>query len=204
MSPLLLACSFAFAQDPAPEAPPVPAEPTPEAPTPEPPPVVPPAEPAAGPEAAPKVDSTPSPIHLAERPEGLGVGVLLGAPTGLSVAYRFDDPRHAVAGGLAWSVSSRDVQLHLDYQLVLTRYESVEVDTVDFPLYVGVGARFRAGDSPYKNDPNFGLRVPVGVAVHPKSLPIEGFVEVAPIVGLFPDTTVYVDAGFGVRVYLGV
>ena len=198
MSPLLLACSFAFAQDPAPEAPPVPAEPAPPVePAPE-------APPAVEPTPEVKADDAPSPIQLAERPEGLGVGVLLGAPTGLSVAYRFDDPRHAVAAGLAWSVSSRDVQLHLDYQLVLQRYESEEVDTVDFPLYVGVGARFRAGDSPYKNDPNFGLRVPVGVAVHPKSLPIEGFVEVAPIVGLFPDTTVYVDAGFGVRVYFGV
>lgn len=198
MSPLLLACSFAFAQDPAPEAPPVPAEPAPPVePAPE-------APPAVEPTPEVKADDAPSPIQLAERPEGLGVGVLLGAPTGLSVAYRFDDPRHAVAAGLAWSVSSRDVQVHLDYQLVLQRYESEEVDTVDFPLYVGVGARFRAGDSPYKNDPNFGLRVPVGVAVHPKSLPIEGFVEVAPIVGLFPDTTVYVDAGFGVRVYFGV
>ena len=196
MSPLLFACSFAFAQDPAPEAPP--AEPTPaEPPAEAPPPVV-------TPEAPPEEAPNDSPIQLAERPEGLGVGVLLGAPTGLSVAYRFDAPRHAVAGGLAWSVSSRDVQVHLDYQLVLQRYESVEVDTVDFPLYIGVGARFRAGDSPYRNDPNFGLRVPFGVAVHPKSLPIEGFVEVAPIVGLFPDTTVYVDAGFGVRVYFGV
>ncbi|MBK9644544.1 MAG: hypothetical protein IPO67_05240 [Deltaproteobacteria bacterium] len=197
MSPLIFACSLAFAQDPAPEAPPTdapPAEPTPAE--------VPPAVPVV--EVAPEEAPSPSPIQLAERPEGLGVGVLLGAPTGLSVAYRFDDPRHAVAAGLAWSVSSRDVQLHLDYQLVLQRYESVEVDTVDFPLYIGVGARFRAGDSPYRNDPNFGLRVPFGVAVHPKSLPIEGFVEVAPIVGLFPDTTVYVDAGFGVRVYFGV
>ena len=198
MSPLLFACSFAFAQDPAPEAPP--AEPTPA----EPPAEAPPPAPVVAPEAPPEEAPNESPIQLAERPEGLGVGVLLGAPTGLSVAYRFDDPRHAVAGGLAWSVSSRDVQVHLDYQLVLQRYESEEVDTVDFPLYVGVGARFRAGDSPYKNDPNFGLRVPFGVAVHPKSLPIEGFVEVAPIVGLFPDTTVYVDAGFGVRVYFGV
>ena len=190
MSPLIFACTLAFAQDPAPEAPPTDAPPT--EPTPA---EVPPAVPVV--EVAPEEAPSPSPIQLAE-------GVLLGAPTGLSVAYRFDDPRHAVAGGLAWSVSSRDVQVHLDYQLVLQRYESEEVDTVDFPLYVGVGARFRAGDSPYKNDPNFGLRVPFGVAVHPKSLPIEGFVEVAPIVGLFPDTTVYVDAGFGVRVYFGV
>lgn len=199
MSPLIFACALAFAQDPA-------AEPTPPAPPAEPAPPAPPAEPAPPVEPAPEVkaDESPSPITLAERPEGLGVGVLLGAPTGLSVAYRFDDPRHAVAAGLAWSVSSRDVQLHLDYQLVLQRYESEEVDTVDFPLYVGVGARFRAGDSPYKNDPNLGLRVPFGVAVHPKTLPFEGFVEVAPIVGLFPDTTVYVDAAFGARVYFGV
>lgn len=196
MSPLLFACTFAFAQDPTPEAPP--AEPAPPA-APEAPPVV-----EAAPETPQEETPNESPIHLADRPEGLGVGVLLGAPTGLSVAYRLDDPRHAFAAGLAWSVSSRDVQLHLDYQLVLKRYENEEVDTVDFPLYVGVGARFRAGDSPYRNDPNFGLRVPVGVAVHPKTVPIEGFVEVAPIVGLFPDTTVYVDAGFGVRVYFGV
>ena len=47
--------------------------------------ITPAAAPVVAPEAPPEEAPNDSPIQLAERPEGLGVGVLLGAPTGLSV-----------------------------------------------------------------------------------------------------------------------
>ena len=51
---------------------------------------------------------------LAE-PKGLGIGVMVGEPTGVSVK-KWLDATHAIDGGAAWSIAGDDaLSLHADY-----------------------------------------------------------------------------------------
>lgn len=145
-------------------------------------------------------DSAPvKTVALAGSPEGFGIGVILGSPTGLALAYRWSD-RHALASGLAWNFSHDDFSLHVDYEFTVWDFVVPETNEVTFPLYIGVGGRFRSGN--YKwNDPTFGVRIPIGLCIKPRNVPIDGFVEIVPGVGLVPSTDPFLDGGIGVRVW---
>ena len=150
--------------------------------------------PALAQDSAPKKQ-----VALADSPEGFGIGVILGSPTGLALAYRWSD-RHALASGLAWNFSHDDFSLHLDYEFTVWEFVVPETTEVTFPFYVGVGGRFRSGNYHW-NDPNFGVRIPIGICIKPASAPIDAFVEIVPGVGLIPSTDPFLDGGIGARVW---
>ncbi len=87
-----------------------------------------------------------SPAHahddpLQGTPRGFGLGVVLGEPTGISLALRPNV--HNYLGG----------------------------------------------------------RIPLGFAIHPRDVPLEPFLEVAPGVLVFPETDVIVEGALGLRYY---
>jgi len=139
----------------------------------------------------------------------LGIGVMVGAPTGLSLKYYFS-PRHALDFGLGvgfWGGPT--LYLHGDYKLhfMLTRNSAF-----DLPLYIGVGAKltvwFDNHDHAYWGDNDvhsgylgFGIRVPIGIAFNLGGLPLDIFFEIVPGLGLFPGIGAFVDGAIGVRWY---
>lgn len=132
-------------------------------------------------------------------PQGLGLGLVIGEPTGFTGAWR--GGRHTLDAAAAWSLPDDRLHLHGDYLFVVYTAQDPLVPEVAFPLYVGAGGRVRLGWS--ESGSTLGVRVPLGVSVVPRSLdlPLDAFLELAPVVGLLPETTLDFDAAIGVRVY---
>lgn len=129
--------------------------------------------------------------------KGLGLGIIIGEPTGLSGKYWLNN-NNALDFGLAYSFVRQNsaVSLHADYL-----YHAFDVIKSDyrFPIYYGFGARLRLVDG---DDNALGARGVIGVAWLSDNLPIDVFLELVPVFNLFPSTSLNFDMGFGARFYL--
>lgn len=124
---------------------------------------------------------------------GFGLGIIVGAPTGPSFK-KWLDQQDALASGVAWSFDDDTFDLHVDY----VRHKHRIVESKDLPglfsLYYGGGVRIKED-----RDFHVGVRVPIGVTYLAKSVPVETFFELVPILDLSPSTDLELDAGLGVR-----
>ena len=131
--------------------------------------------------------------------QDLGLGVIVGEPTGLSLKYWLDEER-AIDAAAAWSFSGHDsFQLHADY--LFHRFDIFETGEVTgkMPLYYGLGARVK--DKDRDDDTVFGLRIPLGITYLFADAPFDLFAELVPIVDLAPDVDVDINAAIGFRFY---
>lgn len=127
----------------------------------------------------------------------LGVGLMIGEPTGISLKY-WQSQQNAIDGGIAWSLGHYDaVHLHADY---LWHNYSVfdDVEEGQLPLYYGIGGRMVFAE----NDAVLGLRVPVGINYLFEESPVGLFLEVAPTVNIAPSTDFDIGGALGVRIHL--
>lgn len=149
-------------------------------------------------------------VSAGSNTSGVGLGVVVGDPTALSLAWRPGDTWYLQAA-LGWNLNSDRFALNVDYLMTLTTLHSADAGSVSFPIYVGVGGRMRVddddwddwGDDDWDNDEDssLGLRVPVGLSILPTKIPMDFFVELAPVVELIPATDLDLDAGIGARFY---
>lgn len=132
---------------------------------------------------------------------GIGVGIMAGDPTGISIKSWIND-KTAIDGGVGWSFSGEDsFQMHADY--LFHNFEILETATMEgsLPLYYGIGGRYRYEEDDGGGDSVFGVRVPIGVSyIFPES-PIDVFAEIVPILDLIPDTEIELNAAVGIRYY---
>lgn len=144
-------------------------------------------------------------VH-AQPKDGLGVGLIIGEPTGLSLKKWLGNDR-AIDAGVAWSFSENDsLQFHADYLLhnfsLLT-----EPDLPGrLPLYCGLGGRVKLkegndGKGRNNNDTLVGVRVPFGISYLFAEAPVGLFAEIVPILDFVPDTDFDLNAAIGVRFY---
>jgi hypothetical protein len=131
-----------------------------------------------------------------------GLGFILGEPTGIT-GKLFLQENHALDFILAYDITDEAFAVAVDYHFVfdLARFSSGRM-----PLYVGIGGKLAVfGDKGRRHNRNedvaFGLRVPVGLSFFFDRVPIEIFLEIAPGIRVFPDTSADVDGGIGVRFY---
>lgn len=136
----------------------------------------------------------------------LGLGIIIGEPTGLS-SKLWLSPKSAVDGGLAWSFEGHgSLYLHLDY--LRHDFNLIHVDKGKLPLYYGIGGRllFLEG-SRWWRDPHvshefhFGLRIPVGLEYILSGNKVGLFLEIAPVLDLTPSTELDVNGGIGIRYF---
>lgn len=125
----------------------------------------------------------------------MGVGVMLGNPTGLSGKYWLDEER-AIDGGFAYSLGKNsDLSIHSNYLLQKdAAFYLNDVHPLD--LYYGIGGRMEFAD-----DIEIGVRVPVGVAQRLQDQRADVFAEIAPILDLFTKTGVELHLAVGARYY---
>ena len=136
-----------------------------------------------------------------EPPLGVGAGVVLGVPTGISLAYRVTSTRHFNAA-LAWSVTHDSVHVHVDYLFEVMQIVDPNAPMYQFPLYSGIGARVQIEPGVSQSvAPLFGIRAPVGITFLPQVAPFEVFAEIAAVMSLYPDTRVTFDGAIGARYY---
>jgi hypothetical protein len=145
-------------------------------------------------------------IPTAASAGALGLGVIAGEPTGVSLKYWLDG-RHAVDAGIGWSFSENEsLHFHADYlwhDFGLLRPGDVKGRT---PVYYGVGARLKMqddgdghGHGDNEDDALFGARFPLGIAWISSSAPIDVFLEIAPVLDLLPGTDLSFNGAIGVR-----
>jgi hypothetical protein len=141
------------------------------------------------------------PVGLSEGPRGVGLGLILGEPTGLSAAWR-GSGASTYDFAVAWSVPESSIHFHADYLREVFSFQDPASPVVDFPVYLGVGPRLRLGDDFHDGRANIlGVRVPVGIGVRGGEVPVEGFLEAVPVLVLLSDVRVTLDAALGVRVF---
>lgn len=130
----------------------------------------------------------------------IGLGVILGSPTGFSANYRTSDS-HSIDAALAYSlIGDTNLHVHSNY---LWRYpRAIKTGQVDFGWFWGLGAKFRThegrGD---ESDYRIGPRVVAGVNHEFRKVPIEVFLEAALVMHVIPETDADIDVGLGGRYY---
>ncbi len=132
--------------------------------------------------------------------ELLGLGVMVGEPSGLSAKSWLDKTR-AVDLGLAYSLSGdTDLQVHADYLIHNFTLLADSGIKGRLPFYYGLGGRLRLreGNGDDGKD-KLGVRVPLGVSWYPPDTQLDVFLEVVPVVDLLPDTAAGLNAALGVR-----
>jgi hypothetical protein len=134
-------------------------------------------------------------------PTGLGVGIVMGVPTGISLSYR-TNPKSYFDAAVAWSVTHDSVHIHVDSLFEITQIVDPNAPQYQFPLYTGLGIRLQiapaGGQQVYSL---LGIRAPIGITFLPQVAPFEVFAEIAPVLSIYPDTRINFDGAIGARYY---
>ncbi|MAL19255.1 MAG: hypothetical protein CL670_03705 [Balneola sp.] len=135
--------------------------------------------------------SSSSLFAQAERPS-LGVGVMIGEPTGVSVK-KYMSERGAFDIGAAWSLANQNEALHIHANLL---FQDNITKNPSLFFYHGVGARVL-----FASNAKVGIRAPLGLTYIFPNIPFDMFVEIAPILDVTPDIAFAGNGGFGFRYY---
>jgi hypothetical protein len=124
----------------------------------------------------------------------LGLGVVLGEPTGISLKKWVGDII-AINGAAAWSFGRKDAfQIHADF--LFHKFGLFEVGEGKLPLYYGIGTRVK-----FETDSKVGARIPVGVNYIFENEPLDIFLEIVPILDLAPSTKFDLNGAIGIRFF---
>jgi hypothetical protein len=147
--------------------------------------------------------------NLYAQESGVGAGVIIGGPTGIDAKF-WTTNDNAIDLSMGWSnngawtrfgneyayyVSQSMFHLNADY--VWHRFHVIKSEE-RFPLFYGLGLHIDDGNS----DPAaIGLRGVGGIEWLPKGVPLDIFLEIAPVFYLSPAAGLGMDAGFGARFF---
>ena len=125
----------------------------------------------------------------------LGLGLIVGEPTGLSAKYWLNDTL-ALDGAVGWSTRDHtDLYLHSD--VLWHNFNLIPVPRGSLPVYFGVGGLVRFRDDNRDND--VGIRAPVGVSYMFDNAPVDVFAEIAPAIDVAPSVRGEITGGVGIR-----
>jgi hypothetical protein len=133
----------------------------------------------------------------------LGVGLIVGEPTGVSAKYYLADDR-AIDLAVGGAIVGRGIQVHGDYlwhPIILEQKESFAL-----PLFFGVGGRILNHDGGGGDDDHvrFGVRAPVGILFDFTKVPLDAFAELAGVLDYRTKGDAFglaLNAGIGARYY---
>lgn len=139
----------------------------------------------------------------AAQDRGLGLGIVVGEPTGISLKS-WQGRTTALDAALAWSFAGNDyVQLHGDY--LSHNFSLLKVEEGQLPFYYGIGGRLKLINLDDKkggdHKTRVGVRLPLGLAYLFAKVTLDLFVEVVPVLDLVPETEFDLNAAIGVRYF---
>ena len=124
----------------------------------------------------------------------IGLGIILGEPTGLSLKL-WRGRTMALDAGAAWSfVNGEYLQVHGD--ILFHNFNLFNVESDKMALYYGFGGRVKFEDKTVVS-----VRLPVGVSYELARTSIELFLEIVPMLDVVPETKVGVAGGAGFRYF---
>lgn len=135
-----------------------------------------------------------SPAIISAQSGGIGIGFILGEPTGLNFKV-WTGSNTALVAAAAWSFEGKAAfHFHLDY--LHHRLKTIRIEHGFLPFYYGIGIRI-------KNDrkERLGIRIPLGLNYHFKKAPLDIFAEFVPIFDLLPGTDLHFNGGIGLRYF---
>ena len=129
-----------------------------------------------------------------------GLGVMIGAPTGLAGKYFLGSGRTALAFGVGsyddhYYLDDYHENLHLHLDVLWHPAVLARGNGLSLPLYLGVGGRLlehgdyydTRDDRFYDGHTHLGVRVPFGLAFDFHRTPLDLFFELVPVVDLAAD-----------------
>ena len=132
----------------------------------------------------------------------VGLGLVLGQPTGLSGKLT-TSRSHAIDAALAWDLSDDHDHFHFHSDYLWLRNAALHVDNVALDWYFGVGGRLLIYDEDHRryheDDYQIGVRFPIGLGYTFKNPRIEIFAELALIMNILESTSADIDGGIGAR-----
>jgi hypothetical protein len=134
-------------------------------------------------------DLSYSGYYLADR--GLGVGVIFGSNTALSVkdwVNKYD----ALQFDLGWDFIDGDIGIGAAY--LIHNFDIIEVQNNKVPLYFGI-----KGWANISSGAMVGIQVPLGIDWIFKTAPIDLFLQIEPGIEIFPKTQGAGNGGIGAR-----
>jgi len=127
--------------------------------------------------------------------DGIGLGIIVGEPTGASMKYWLDDTI-AIDAAVAFSLSDNNpFQFHADY---LMHSAMSEKNSTTLQSYYGIGARIADEND---DDTHLGIRIPIGVTYMFRDVPVDLFAEIAPVLDITPDVDLDLNGAVGIRYY---
>jgi hypothetical protein len=143
--------------------------------------------------------------------DGLGVGIIVGEPTGLSAKKWISDTT-AIDAAAAWSFADfTSFQIHADY--LWHNYDLIKTKKLpgNLAVYYGIGGRLKFkgnNGNGYGNkdeeDARLGVRIPLGISYVFQENSVELFAEVVPILDVVPETELGMSLGVGARYYFSL
>ena len=112
---------------------------------------------------------------------GVGAGILIGEPTGISFKGWLS-PTTAMDAGLAWSFH-RETSFHVHADYLIHAFDVFHTRE-RIPIYYGIGGRIKTSRH---EDASLGVRVVVGADYMFRDAPVDIFLEVAPVLDLAPE-----------------
>jgi hypothetical protein len=128
----------------------------------------------------------------------LGVGIILGEPTGICAKLYLKDDQ-AVQAAVGSAFINVGLQAHVDY--VFHPWILQDKDSFVLPVYIGPGLRVidYSGSGTVKSHLALGLRGVIGLLFDFKNVPLDAFVEVAGA----PEYDFGSGKGFGIALNVG-
>lgn len=130
---------------------------------------------------------------------GFGAGLIIGEPTGFTFK-NWISSTSAIDAGLGWSfVDNGSTHIHVDY--LYHNFNIIKSSEGKVPVYFGVGGRLKFKNEDKVSDNRFGVRVPFGIAYLFRTMPVDIFLEIVPVMDLSPETKLSFNSALGVRYY---
>jgi len=134
-------------------------------------------------------------VNAQER-KSIGLGVILGEPTGLTGKFMLDNTS-GIDVGVGWETSGDD-EFHIYGDYLYHLYDIITVPKGYLPLYFGGGIRYVYREN---KDDKFGIRIPLGIEYLFENVSLGAFFELVPVLNLNPDTDFDLEWGIGIRFF---
>jgi hypothetical protein len=128
---------------------------------------------------------------LPAQDRGLGLGLVLGSPTGFSAKY-WTARDEAMQFGVGWVAMRKDNGTAISFDYIWHSFDTIRASE-RFPLFYGFGAQMV--------NSSLGIRGVFGLGWHSRKAPVDVFIQVVPIIQITGNSEFYLDAAIGVRYF---